>query len=138
MKSNQIVKFIHYLQVFISIQLLIRLHGEHLLGAAFISLLIKVMRKGQNQKCETILRKKFYKQFLTSDYTDDWYLKKCCFNFSIARWTTTRCRGGWSCCWPNEGCLQRSVFSNLARSQFHQHILSERLLSKIDFSSTLL
>jgi hypothetical protein len=44
MKSNQIVKFIHHLQVFISIQLLIKVAW-----GVFISLLIKGAKlKGRN------------------------------------------------------------------------------------------
>ncbi len=41
MKFNQIVKFIHLLRVFKSIQLLIKVVWERLFGVAFICLLIK-------------------------------------------------------------------------------------------------
>jgi hypothetical protein len=44
MKFNQIVKFIHHLQVFISIQLLIKVAWGASFGVAFISLLISEVR----------------------------------------------------------------------------------------------
>ena len=53
MKSNQIVKFIHLLQVFISIQLLIKVGGERMFGV------IKGAKlKGRNYFTKILLSKK--------------------------------------------------------------------------------
>ncbi len=62
-KSNQIVTFIHHLQVFISIQLLIKVAWDHLFGVALISLLIKVCEKWQNyftKICSQVLWSTFF------------------------------------------------------------------------------
>ncbi len=49
MKSNQIIKFIHLCEYLYQSSYYLRLHGEHLFGVAFISLLIKGAKlKGQN------------------------------------------------------------------------------------------
>ncbi len=60
MKFNQIVKVIHHLQVFISIQLLIRVAWVVSFGVAFISLLIcevrAVQKLGLVERSKTILQ----------------------------------------------------------------------------------
>ncbi len=60
MKFNQIVKVIHHLQVFISIQLLIKVAWGVSFGVGFISLLISevwaVQKLGLVEKGETILQ----------------------------------------------------------------------------------
>ncbi len=57
MKFNSIVKFIHHLQVLISIQLLIKVVWGASVGVALISLLIKVQWKGAKRKGQNYFTK---------------------------------------------------------------------------------
>jgi hypothetical protein len=73
MKSNQIVKFIHLLQVFISIQLLIKVAwGVSIFLVAYINLLIRGRKaKGRNY----FTKVKLNGAFLTIAYDSKWLVK---------------------------------------------------------------
>jgi hypothetical protein len=76
MKLNRIVKFIHHLQLFISIQLLIKVARGALFRVAYISLLISEVRVVQKLWCETIFTKVFTSRNCTGHKIT--YIKESC------------------------------------------------------------